>query len=293
MIEPWDGGSGLALGALVAVGSLLGDLSESMIKRDLKIKDFGSLLPVTGLALGVVLRDGFLPILLLVPLIMAALTVLGWLATTDRTGAPVTLGVAVSALAIPVLAFTWTPHAVAVGVASGNADRAEIEEVDEVRERPEPGVRAERVALDVGEGRVPDGRRQEERVEALQGPLGDDAVPQHLVLVPDDVGAADESRAPHDGEHARVGRRRIALEERAEGLVPFRDERTVVQESGAREERRDVDLRDRDAMSSHHVGGRAERGELGRREQRQVVRLRDREPWRARGREARVIRPGP
>ena len=76
-----------------------------------------SLLPVTGLALGVVLRDGFLPILLLVPLIMAALAVLGWLATTDLTGTPVTVAVAVSAAAIPLLAFTWTPHAVAVGVA--------------------------------------------------------------------------------------------------------------------------------------------------------------------------------
>ena len=77
-----------------------------------------SLLPLTGLALGVVLRDGFLPILLLVPLILCSLTVLGWLNTTDRTGAAVTVAVGVSAVAIPVLAFTWTPHAVVVGVAA-------------------------------------------------------------------------------------------------------------------------------------------------------------------------------
>ena len=77
-----------------------------------------SLLPLTGLALGVVLRDGFLPILLLVPLILCSLTVLGWLSTTDRTGAAVTVAVGVSAVAIPLLAFTWTPHAVVVGVAA-------------------------------------------------------------------------------------------------------------------------------------------------------------------------------
>ena len=77
-----------------------------------------SLLPLTGLALGVVLRDGFLPILLLVPLILCSLTVLGWLNTTDRTGAAVTVAVGVSAAAIPLLAFTWTPHAVVVGVAA-------------------------------------------------------------------------------------------------------------------------------------------------------------------------------
>jgi phosphatidate cytidylyltransferase len=47
-IHPWDGGSGLALGALVAVAALLGDLSESLLKRDLGIKDFGSVLPGHG-----------------------------------------------------------------------------------------------------------------------------------------------------------------------------------------------------------------------------------------------------
>jgi phosphatidate cytidylyltransferase len=47
-VHPWDSKSGLALGALVAVGALLGDLSESLLKRDLGVKDFGSVLPGHG-----------------------------------------------------------------------------------------------------------------------------------------------------------------------------------------------------------------------------------------------------
>jgi phosphatidate cytidylyltransferase len=47
-IAPWDHKSGLALGFLVGTGSILGDLCESMIKRDLELKDFGSFLPGHG-----------------------------------------------------------------------------------------------------------------------------------------------------------------------------------------------------------------------------------------------------
>ena len=36
------------LGVCVAAGAFLGDLCESMIKRDLNIKDFGTLLPGHG-----------------------------------------------------------------------------------------------------------------------------------------------------------------------------------------------------------------------------------------------------
>ena len=48
LIHPWNTKYGLALGVLVAFGAFLGDLCESMIKRDLEVKDFGSLLPGHG-----------------------------------------------------------------------------------------------------------------------------------------------------------------------------------------------------------------------------------------------------
>ena len=47
-IAPWTHKHGFILGLLVAVGAFLGDLSESMIKRDLGLKDFGSILPGHG-----------------------------------------------------------------------------------------------------------------------------------------------------------------------------------------------------------------------------------------------------
>ena len=48
-IHPWGGiGHSFLLGLTVAVVAPLGDLCESMIKRDLRIKDFGSILPGHG-----------------------------------------------------------------------------------------------------------------------------------------------------------------------------------------------------------------------------------------------------
>lgn len=47
-IHPWTTKYGFALGVLVAIGAFLGDLCESMIKRDLSVKDFGALLPGHG-----------------------------------------------------------------------------------------------------------------------------------------------------------------------------------------------------------------------------------------------------
>ncbi len=47
-IAPWNHSKGFVLGLLVAGGAFLGDLCASMIKRDIGVKDFGSLLPGHG-----------------------------------------------------------------------------------------------------------------------------------------------------------------------------------------------------------------------------------------------------
>jgi phosphatidate cytidylyltransferase len=47
-IDPWDGGRAFWLFVVVSVAAPLGDLCESMIKRDLGIKDMGTLLPGHG-----------------------------------------------------------------------------------------------------------------------------------------------------------------------------------------------------------------------------------------------------
>lgn len=51
LLGPWNPWQAALLGAMVAISAPLGDLFESMIKRDLKIKDMGSIFPGHGGAL--------------------------------------------------------------------------------------------------------------------------------------------------------------------------------------------------------------------------------------------------
>jgi phosphatidate cytidylyltransferase len=47
-IHPWTPGKAALLGLVVAVVAPIGDLCESMLKRDLRLKDMGTLLPGHG-----------------------------------------------------------------------------------------------------------------------------------------------------------------------------------------------------------------------------------------------------
>ena len=47
-MHPWSFSRGLALGLVVAVAAPLGDLCESMIKRDIGVKDMSAVLPGHG-----------------------------------------------------------------------------------------------------------------------------------------------------------------------------------------------------------------------------------------------------
>jgi phosphatidate cytidylyltransferase len=47
-IHPWGFGSAVLLAIVVSVVGPLGDLCESLIKRDLELKDMGSFLPGHG-----------------------------------------------------------------------------------------------------------------------------------------------------------------------------------------------------------------------------------------------------
>ena len=48
LVKPWSLSRGIVLGLVVAVAAPLGDLCQSMIKRDIGIKDMGSILPGHG-----------------------------------------------------------------------------------------------------------------------------------------------------------------------------------------------------------------------------------------------------
>jgi hypothetical protein len=91
----------LAVLGLVAVGPVGGRPQPSVLAA-------ASLVPVSGIAAGVLLADGFVSTLLLVPLVLATLTVLSG-GPRPRTTAATTATVVLTAMALPLLSFTWTP----------------------------------------------------------------------------------------------------------------------------------------------------------------------------------------
>lgn len=70
-VPPWSLGRGLALGLIVAVAAPVGDLVESMLKRDIGVKDMSSLLPGHGGLLDRI--DGMLFVLPLAYYLLVAL----------------------------------------------------------------------------------------------------------------------------------------------------------------------------------------------------------------------------
>ena len=72
-LGPWDGyGPALALGLAAAVAAPLGDLCQSLIKRDLGVKDMGTILPGHG---GIL--DRFDAVLFVLPTIYYLVTIVG------------------------------------------------------------------------------------------------------------------------------------------------------------------------------------------------------------------------
>ena len=72
-LGPWDGyGPALALGLAAAVAAPLGDLCQSLVKRDLGVKDMGTILPGHG---GIF--DRFDAVLFVLPTIYYLVTIVG------------------------------------------------------------------------------------------------------------------------------------------------------------------------------------------------------------------------
>jgi hypothetical protein len=108
----------LAVAWTLAAPAALVALGPVRTRAALAALAVASVLPLAGVALGVLLKDGFVSILLLVPLLLSALSVLAWLGSGDRPGRGATLAVGVTSAAIPVVAMTWTPLALVLGCAA-------------------------------------------------------------------------------------------------------------------------------------------------------------------------------